>query len=94
MAKTKVKSTKFPPIISPSAISGMPWKTAPKSTKKFGKEAAKAIIKKLITNSRQFKYFAIITKDLIKLELNQDRTKQENINMITTKYQVTPIEEF
>ena len=88
-ARIRVKSTRFPPIISPRAISGNFLKTALKSTKKLGNEVANAIIKKVITNSRHLKYFATLIKELIKRELNQERKMLEIRNIDATKYQVT-----
>ncbi len=88
MAIIRVKSIKFPPTMSPNANSGRPWKTAFKSTKKFGREAAKAITKKAMTNSFQFRYLAIWTKDLIRRELSQASKIQESIKIDAIKYHI------
>src|ERR1043166_6851209 len=87
IAITSVKSTKFPPIMSPKASCGIPWMAAFKSTNKFGSEAANAITKKAMINSRQCKYLATDTKDLTSREDSQDKIKQETINMATKKIQ-------
>jgi hypothetical protein len=50
-------------------------------TNKFGAEAAKAMIKKAITNSRQPKNLATLIKAKTKKLPDQKRIKQEKIKM-------------
>jgi hypothetical protein len=52
------------------------------STRRFGKEVAKAITKKPTINSFQFKYLATFTSVFTKLLLSHESIKQEMTNVI------------
>ena len=77
IAIDKVKSTKFPPIISPKEICCIPRIAAFRSTNKLGSEAANPITKNATINSLHLKYFATSVRDLINFELSQERIKQD-----------------